>query len=94
MIHIKSLNHFTAYNNVLEDYKKLEFYFKEYKEKKDFSERKILNILLKEINSLLDSIVENKLILEIDSSEDKALLVDINEFIKFINKSTDSKKDK
>lgn len=94
MIQIKSLKNFTAYNNVLEDYKKLEFYFKEYKEKKDFSERKILNILLKEINILLDNIIENKLILEIDSSEDKALLVDINEFIKFINKSTDSKKEK
>ena len=88
MTQINSLRNFIAYNNILEDYKKLEFYYKEYQEKKEFTEKKILNILLKEINLLLNNIIDNKLILNIDSSEDKELQMDINNFIVFINEST------
>lgn len=88
MTQINSLRNFIAYNNILEDYKKLEFYYKEYQEKKEFTEKKILNILLKEINILLNNIIDNKLILNIDSSEDKELQMDINNFILFINKCT------
>ncbi len=68
MIRINSLHNFIAYNKILEDYKKLEFYYREYEEKKDYSDSKVLSILIKEINILLNNIIDNKSILNIDSS--------------------------
>lgn len=87
MLRINSLQNFIAYNKILEDYKKLEFYYKEYQEKKEFSETKVLKILVKQINGLIANIIDNKSILEIDSAEDAALQNDINNHLLSIKKS-------
>ena len=87
MLRINSLQNFIAYNKILEDYKKLEFYYREYQEKKEFSETKVLKILVKQINGLISNIIDNKSILDIDSAEDAALQNDINNHLLSIKNS-------
>lgn len=92
MLRINSLKNFIAYNKILDDYKKLEFYYKEYQEKKEYSEGKILMILVKEINELLENIISNKTILNIDYIEDLAIQNDINNHLLSINEDQNSLK--
>lgn len=90
MLRINSLKNFIAYNKILDDYKKLEFYYKEYQEKKEYSEGKILLILVKEINELLENIISNKTILNIDYIEDLAIQNDINNHLLSIKEDQNS----